>query len=68
MGSDRRALSIQCSDNGVIKFTLSYLDGVWKYEIESFRTWEIIDKQVLESLEDIKDELIKFNFATEDDV
>jgi len=66
--TDRRELSFQCQENGQIKFTLRRVDDVWKCEVENLPTGEIISKITVESPEQLKKELIKFNFSDESNV
>lgn len=68
IGTDRRELSIQCQENGRIKFTLRCVNDVWKCEVENLPTGEVISKITVESPEQLKKELVRFNFSTEDTV
>lgn len=68
IGTDRRALVIKCQENGKIKFTLRCVDDVWKCEVENLPTGEVISKITVESPEELKKELVRFNFSTEDNV
>ena len=68
MGSDRRALSIICQEKGHIKFILKYDDEVWNFSIYSFPTQETFGEMIFESPEQLKNELVKFSFSTEDNV
>jgi len=68
IGTDRRELSIQCQENGILKFTLRRVDDVWKCEVKNLPTGEVISKITVESPEQFKKELVRFNFSTEDTV
>lgn len=70
IGSNRRALVIKCEKNGILKFTLKYNHEVWECEVENIPTGEVISEFEfsIENPEQLKNELIRFNFSTEDNV
>ena len=68
MGSNRNELSIYSSDKATLKFKLLYLDGVWKFEVENLAMMQSFNGRLLENVEELKEELVRFQFADENTV